>query len=67
MLGIFPVLTETPGEVKWAGPKLGSYNDEIYKNILGMTDEEIAGLKERLFKELLGTYCKTIFMTAKQT
>jgi len=47
MPGIFPVLTETPGEVKWAGPKLGSYNEEIYKNILGMTDEDLAGLKER--------------------
>ena len=47
MPGIFPVLTETPGEVKWAGPKLGSFNEEIYKNILGMTDEDLAGLKER--------------------
>ena len=47
MPGICPVLTETPGEVKWAGPKLGEHTDEVYKEILGMTDEEIAGLKER--------------------
>ena len=47
MPGICPVLTETPGEVKWAGPKLGEHTDEVYKEILGMTDEEIAGLREK--------------------
>ena len=47
MPGICPVLTETPGEVKWAGPKLGSHNEDVYKNILGMSDADIAGLKER--------------------
>lgn len=47
MPGICPVLTETPGEVKWAGPKLGFHNEDVYKNILGMSDADIAGLKER--------------------
>lgn len=47
MPGVFPVLTETPGEVKWAGPKLGAYNDEIYKGMLGLGDAELAELKEK--------------------
>lgn len=47
MPGICPVLSETPGEVKWPGPKLGSYNEEIYKNLLGLNDKEIEDLKSR--------------------
>ena len=47
MPSVFPVLSETPGEIKWAGPKLGSFNDEIYGELLGKSDEEIAALKEK--------------------
>ena len=47
MPGVFPVLTETPGQIKWAGPKLGSYNEEIYKGLLGLTDDELEQLKEK--------------------
>lgn len=46
MPGVFPVLSETPGKVKWAGPKLGSYNQEIYGDLLGRSEAEIAGLAE---------------------
>lgn len=46
MPSVFPVLTETPGEIKWPGPKLGSSNEDIYKNRLGLTDEQLAKLKE---------------------
>lgn len=47
MPGICPVLTETPGKVKWAGPALGSYNEEIYGGLLGKTKEELQQLRER--------------------
>ncbi len=47
MPGVSPVLTETPGRIKWAGPALGSYNEEIYKGLLGMKDEELAELKNK--------------------
>ena len=43
----YPVLTETPGQIKWAGPKMGSSNEEIYKGLLGRTDEELAELKAK--------------------
>lgn len=46
MPGVFPVLSETPGKVKWAGPRLGSYNQEIYGDLLGKSEAELAGLAE---------------------
>ena len=49
MPGVFPVMSETPGEIKWAGPKLGSYNEEIYCGLLGHTKDEIAQMKENGF------------------
>ena len=47
MPGVFPVLTGTPGQVKWAGPKIGAFNDEIYKGMLKMTDDELEQLKKK--------------------
>lgn len=47
MPGVFPVLTKTPGKVKWAGPKLGSSNEEIYGGLLGKSESELAALKEQ--------------------
>ena len=46
MPGVFPVLTETPGQVKWPGAKIGEYNDEVYKDLLGMSDGQIENLKQ---------------------
>ncbi|WP_040978045.1 CaiB/BaiF CoA transferase family protein [Oceanobacillus jeddahense] len=46
MPGIMPKFSETPGEIKWAGPKLGEHNQEVYKEILGFTDERIIEMKE---------------------
>ncbi len=47
MPGVFPVLTSTPGKIKWPGPKLGSYNKEVYQGILGLSDEDLTILKEK--------------------
>lgn len=47
MPGITPKFSETPGEVKWIGPEIGSHNDEVFKEILGMSDEEIDSLKDK--------------------
>ena len=46
MPGICPVLSETPGEIKWPGQKLGAQNEDIYKKILGLSDEQIEKLAE---------------------
>lgn len=46
MPGIMPKFSETPGEIKWPGPELGAHNEEVYKELLGMSDEKLARLKE---------------------
>lgn len=43
---VCPVLTETPGEINWIGQPVGAFNDEIYRDMLGMDDEELQELKE---------------------
>lgn len=46
MQNAFPKLSETPGEVKWAGPELGQHNAEVYGQVLGMTADEISSLQD---------------------
>lgn len=45
MPGVVPRLEGTPGRIAYAGPALGSHNDEIYKRLLGKTDAELAALQ----------------------
>ncbi len=44
---VCPVLTETPGQIKWIGPELGAFNDEVYKSMLGMSDEALKALEAK--------------------
>ncbi|MCH8744987.1 MAG: CoA transferase [Chloroflexi bacterium] len=39
-------MSETPGQVHWASPTLGQHNHQIYSQLLGMTDLEIAQLEQ---------------------
>jgi succinyl-CoA:(S)-malate CoA-transferase subunit B len=43
---LVPKLSATPGKVNWLGEALGAHNDEIYRGLLGLGDEEIARLKD---------------------
>ena len=46
--GVVPVLTDTPGGVRSAGPpRPGQHNDEIYGELLGLGAAEIATLTSR--------------------
>lgn len=47
MPGIVPKLSETPGEIKWIGPKMGAHNQEIYQKLLGINDAELDALKDK--------------------
>jgi crotonobetainyl-CoA:carnitine CoA-transferase CaiB-like acyl-CoA transferase len=44
MQNVFPKLSATPGKVNWPGPPMGAHNDEVYRDLLGLMDDEIAAL-----------------------
>ncbi len=45
--GIVPKLSRTPGEVRWSATwEEGSHNREVYGDLLGLSDDEIAALRE---------------------
>jgi len=41
-----PRLSATPGEIQSLGPALGEYNDTVYGDWLGLSEDERAELKE---------------------
>ena len=45
--GIVPKLKNFPGKIKFLGGNLGEYNQEVYKNFLGLSDMEIKELEEK--------------------
>ena len=42
---VVPRLSDTPGQVAWAGPALGAHNDDIFKDRLGLDDAEMERLR----------------------
>ncbi|WP_042349845.1 CaiB/BaiF CoA transferase family protein [Bacillus massiliigorillae] len=45
--GIVPKLSETPGDIEWTGPALGAHNEEVFKEYMGFSAEELKKLKEQ--------------------
>jgi formyl-CoA transferase len=44
--GVVPVLSQTPGTIRSAGPaRPGQHNDEVYRGLLGRSDAELAALR----------------------
>jgi crotonobetainyl-CoA:carnitine CoA-transferase CaiB-like acyl-CoA transferase len=41
---LVPRLSDTPGAVRSLGPALGQHNDEVYKGLLGIGDDELRRL-----------------------
>lgn len=44
---ILPKLASTPGRTAWPGPEVGSHSDHVLHELLGLSAEEIAALKQR--------------------
>ncbi len=44
---VMPRLSETPGEIRHLGPRLGAHTDEVLSDILGLDDGEIAELRAK--------------------
>lgn len=42
-----PRLAATPGGTAWPGPVVGSHNQEVFGDLLGLTDTEIKALREK--------------------
>jgi formyl-CoA transferase len=45
MQNVAPKLSETPGSIRSPSPSLGQHNDEVYRELLGITEERYAELK----------------------
>jgi crotonobetainyl-CoA:carnitine CoA-transferase CaiB-like acyl-CoA transferase len=43
---VIPRLSETPGRIKWLGPKYGEHNMEVFRDRLGLSEAEIAELQK---------------------
>jgi crotonobetainyl-CoA:carnitine CoA-transferase CaiB-like acyl-CoA transferase len=41
---IMPKLERTPGSTQWAGPQLGSHNQEVLGGLLGISNDELEKL-----------------------
>lgn len=44
---VVPKLSATPGSTEWIGPTLGAHNREVYGDLLGLSEEEIAALQSQ--------------------
>lgn len=44
---VMPRLSETPGEIRHLGPRLGAHTEEVLGEILGLDEEAIAELREK--------------------
>ena len=47
MQGVAPHLSETPGQVSWAGPGLGQHTDAVLGSRLGLGAADLADLRQR--------------------
>ena len=47
MQNVFPRMSDTQGEIRWPGPKLGQHNAEVYGELLGMSSDLIDEYKSK--------------------
>ncbi len=42
--GIAPHVVETPGVIRWPGPDVGAHNGEVFRELLGISEDKLAQL-----------------------
>jgi succinyl-CoA--D-citramalate CoA-transferase len=47
MQNVVPRLSATPGGIDWTGPALGQHNREIFRELLGLSEDELAMLQAK--------------------
>ena len=47
MQNAFPILSETPGGVRWPGPELGAHTEDVLQAVLGIDADEAGRLRGR--------------------
>jgi crotonobetainyl-CoA:carnitine CoA-transferase CaiB-like acyl-CoA transferase len=45
MQGVYPRFSRTPGEIRRGAPTLGEHNDEVYRELLGLTPADLERLR----------------------
>lgn len=45
MPGLVPRFSHTPGEIRSSGPEPGAHNDEVYRDLLGLSPDELEQLR----------------------
>jgi len=45
--GVVVKMSDTPGSIRRLGPEIGEHTADVYRELLGLSDEELAGLKAR--------------------
>jgi formyl-CoA transferase len=45
MQNVFPKLSETPGNVRWTGPEMGSHTDQVLTDLLGYDADKLSSLR----------------------
>lgn len=45
--GVVVKLSDTPGQIRRLGPELGEHTTDVYRELLELSDEELAGLRAR--------------------
>jgi crotonobetainyl-CoA:carnitine CoA-transferase CaiB-like acyl-CoA transferase len=43
---VVPRLSATPGEIRWLGEGIGAQNEEIFRDLLGLKDNDLRQMRD---------------------